>query len=472
MKRIIFVFCVLFCLNGFAQNRIGINEPNVDASAVLQMTSSNKGMLIPRMTSGQRINLDSPANGLLVYETTSRIFWYYSGVGWSRLIKNRNKQDGIGDADTDTRIFLEYTNDNDQIRLFQKGIEYFRLQRNRFEFRNIGNSVFIGDSAGLNDDKKGNNNTFIGTSSGESTFNGKKNVAVGYQSLKLNVNEDDNVAIGSYAMLKGVSARRNVALGKNTLRNNKTEDSHIAIGSGALQNHITGSNCLGIGVNSLVENTTGSLNTTIGNNSLSSNKSSNRNVAIGHEAGRLSVNGSNIYLGYHAGGQNMFSFRLFIDNSDTQAPLIGGNFNSNEVIIRNNLTIAENLYYEGRLITTSDRRLKKNIKKVKAVLPRLIQLNTYTYNLKNSADQKKQYGLIAQEVQTIFPLLVNRINPDNDYIGVNYMQFIPLLLEAEKEQFKQLKKLGEEIKNEETELTKLEDEIIMLKELVAIKASK
>lgn len=71
----------------FAQN-IGINETgaNPHGSAILDVSSTNKGMLVPRMTTAQRIAIVGPANGLLVYDGNTSSFWFYDGSAWVELV--------------------------------------------------------------------------------------------------------------------------------------------------------------------------------------------------------------------------------------------------------------------------------------------------------------------------------------------------------------------------------------------------
>lgn len=59
--------------------QVAINNTNTDpdASAMLDIQSTDKGVLIPRMTSTQRTDIDSPANGLLVFDTDKNSFWYF-----------------------------------------------------------------------------------------------------------------------------------------------------------------------------------------------------------------------------------------------------------------------------------------------------------------------------------------------------------------------------------------------------------
>jgi hypothetical protein len=76
----------LLALNLPAQNvAINTDGSNADPSAMLDVKSNSKGMLVPRMTTAQRTGIPSPAAGLLVYDTDSNNFWFYNGVGWTQL---------------------------------------------------------------------------------------------------------------------------------------------------------------------------------------------------------------------------------------------------------------------------------------------------------------------------------------------------------------------------------------------------
>ena len=87
--RIIF-FIALFILvamgqKGFAQG-VGISEVKITphASSILELQSTERGFLIPRMTSLQRTSIVAPAQGLLVYDNETSTFWYYDS-GWEEL---------------------------------------------------------------------------------------------------------------------------------------------------------------------------------------------------------------------------------------------------------------------------------------------------------------------------------------------------------------------------------------------------
>lgn len=81
MKKIIFYF---FFITGVSQlqAQVGIGTDTPDHSAMLQIQSSEKGFLLPKMTSAQRTSIVSPASGLQVYDTNTNSIWYYNGTFW------------------------------------------------------------------------------------------------------------------------------------------------------------------------------------------------------------------------------------------------------------------------------------------------------------------------------------------------------------------------------------------------------
>ncbi|MBI4931130.1 MAG: hypothetical protein HY841_10230, partial [Bacteroidetes bacterium] len=68
-----------------AQDNVGIGTNTPNASAILEMLSSNKGMLAPRVTTAQRnaIVVNASTDGLLVFDTSFGCFFYYSALSSS-----------------------------------------------------------------------------------------------------------------------------------------------------------------------------------------------------------------------------------------------------------------------------------------------------------------------------------------------------------------------------------------------------
>jgi hypothetical protein len=70
----------------FSQNNVGIGTNTPDASSILELLSTNKGFLAPRMTAVQRLAIATPANSLLVYDTDSMCYFFYRGTPVSQWV--------------------------------------------------------------------------------------------------------------------------------------------------------------------------------------------------------------------------------------------------------------------------------------------------------------------------------------------------------------------------------------------------
>ena len=85
MQCIAIVMAMFFFTTVHAQLKIGDNPNTISSSSVLEMESTNKGMLVPRMTSIQRTAIAAPALGLLVYDNVTNSFWQFNGTVWEEL---------------------------------------------------------------------------------------------------------------------------------------------------------------------------------------------------------------------------------------------------------------------------------------------------------------------------------------------------------------------------------------------------
>lgn len=91
MKGSIFVLLSLLGLisiNSVQAQNVAINTSGAiaNASAILDVSSTTAGLLIPRMTSAQRTAIGAPAAGLFVYDTTTGTFWYFDGAVWREML--------------------------------------------------------------------------------------------------------------------------------------------------------------------------------------------------------------------------------------------------------------------------------------------------------------------------------------------------------------------------------------------------
>jgi hypothetical protein len=73
----LFIFLFFWDCPLFAQNNVGVGTPNPHPSALLELQSNDKGILIPRLSAFQRNSIANPANGLLVFDTDSDFFFFY-----------------------------------------------------------------------------------------------------------------------------------------------------------------------------------------------------------------------------------------------------------------------------------------------------------------------------------------------------------------------------------------------------------
>jgi hypothetical protein len=85
-----FIFLVFLFIAQYAHSQgIGIGSTNPPhPSAALDVNSTNKGLLIPRMTTTQRVAIASPLKGLLVFDNTTSSFWFYNGTVWEQASLN------------------------------------------------------------------------------------------------------------------------------------------------------------------------------------------------------------------------------------------------------------------------------------------------------------------------------------------------------------------------------------------------
>ena len=112
MKNIILLSTLLTLWSSFLFSQaVSINTDNSDpdASAILDVKSTVKGMLVPRMTTAQRTAIASPAAGLLVYDTDTKSFWHHQGTGWINILSNSTGWSLMGNVASDSN-FIGTTN--------------------------------------------------------------------------------------------------------------------------------------------------------------------------------------------------------------------------------------------------------------------------------------------------------------------------------------------------------------------------
>ena len=165
---------------------------------------------------------------------------------------------------------------------------------------------------------------------------------------------------GSLSHTAGSDGELNTAVGFGALNDNTRGYTNTAIGNGALRYNTTGQTNTAVGYRALHLNIGGYVNTAVGNQALYRNVSGNYNTAIGFSANHYNQNGSNntiigyaagsgtedhdksgnVFLGFQAGYFETGDNKLYIENSNSEAPLIGGDFSSDRVGINTNAPVA------------------------------------------------------------------------------------------------------------------------------------
>lgn len=469
MKTVIFIFISLISFSALmdlnAQVAINNSSTSPDPSAQLDISSTEKGMLIPRMTREERNDISSPATGLIIFQSNENAgFYYYDGSSWipvgKEVIAIDDLLDGIGDnnnvflgngsgllnegvnnnnvgvgietmANNSTGIFNStlghsalYSN---TIGSYNTALGASALYGNSIGYSNVAvgneslwnnlsgsnnvalgtaalrsnqsksNLVAVGDSALFNNNIssfpgiQSQENTAIGSKSLFSNTSGYYNTAVGYRSMYSNSGGSSNVAIGWRALDSNTSGASNVALGLNAMRMNTTGHGNSANGYGALANNSHGDYNTAHGYLALLTNlagnynsavgykclyfvSTGNYNTALGSSSLLSmatgdnnvalgawadqfNQGGSNNVTIGFEAGRQ-INyhnaSGNVFIGYRAGYNSLGNNRLYIENSESESPLIYGEFDNNKVKINGDCKISGEITINNYTLPAED----------------------------------------------------------------------------------------------------------------------
>lgn len=87
MKRIVIYLLIITTSQSInAQQSVGIGTTTPNPKAILDISSINKGLLIPSMATSQRLAITSPPNGLMVYDTDKGEFYHYNNIGWTPIL--------------------------------------------------------------------------------------------------------------------------------------------------------------------------------------------------------------------------------------------------------------------------------------------------------------------------------------------------------------------------------------------------
>lgn len=271
------------------------------ASALLDVESTDKGMLVPRMNKIQKAAIAAPATGLLVFQNgpDSIGFHYFNGTVWIWL-PGSNSLDTIawktaGNAGTNINSHFFGTTDNIPLSFRQNNAWMGRWNR-------TAGNYLVGDSAGIKI-TTGINNTGFGAKTLFENTTAYGNVAIGNNALQNNSTGVRNTAVGDSALYTqsynpgGAYLSDNTAVGNKALFYNQPTTSgnggkNVAVGNEAMYLNTTGDQNTAVGVSALRENTTGTGNTAVGRSAHRLSKSGDQNSYFGYASGYFDSTGS------------------------------------------------------------------------------------------------------------------------------------------------------------------------------------
>ena len=301
MKKILTLALAIGCGVALGQkaDNVGIGTTKPDPSALLELNSNSKGFLLPRMTETQRDAIKNPSMGLVIFQTDKAAGTYtFDGTAWQPSNARVGATSSVGAWDKqgnaiDGTDFLGTTN---FVPLVLKAggntVAVFRPE--------LSASLFLGRGAGAVN--SGVYNVGVGVASLGNNTTGTYNMGVGTSALETNISGGNNSAIGVAAGFY-ITGSDNVAIGTSAAAGVGNGSGNVAIGSESMK-----------GTN-VYTSQNRSYNTAIGYQSLRDNLTGNGNVAIGYQSA-FNETGSN---------------KLYISNSNTTTPLIGGDFTNNYV---------------------------------------------------------------------------------------------------------------------------------------------
>lgn len=126
-----------------------------------------------------------------------------------------------------------------------------------------------------------------------------------------------------------------------------------------------------------------------------------------------------------------------LETADHTVRLDGGGPGSTTLSLTGHLQTSGNITSTGNVTAFSDERLKTDVNVIENAIDKVSALRGVTFMRKDQADSGRQTGLIAQDVETVMPEAVRRM-PDSGMLSVAYGNLVGLLVEAIKEQQKQI----------------------------------
>ena len=299
---------------------------------------------------------------------------------------------------------------------------------------------------------------YLTTASGNrSTATGNNTIASGHQST-------------SMGELTTASGRETLASGNSTTASG---DYSTAMGlsttaSGA-QSTAMGRLTTASGISSLA---LGYSTTSSGHQSISAGNSSTASASYSTSIGYGSVASdfASVVIGqYNSSGSSVTNNATSFNTANTAFVIGNGTDSSNKsdafkVMFNGDATVGNDLTVEGDVVINSDMRLKANILSLGSTLYKLLQIDGKTYTMKRDATKKQKIGVLAQDIEKVFPELVVE---NKGVKSVNYQGLVPVLINALKEQDGKMKEQDAKMKEQESKYLEQEKRLERLEAIIS-----
>ncbi|HZY60391.1 MAG TPA: tail fiber domain-containing protein, partial [Candidatus Binataceae bacterium] len=233
---------------------------------------------------------------------------------------------------------------------------------------------------------------------------------------------------------------------------------NTADGVAVLHGNTTGTGNTATGYQTMYHNTGGSSNTAIGINALLSNRAGANNIAVGAGAGQNVTGSNNIDIGNAGAAADSKTIRIGTQGSQAAVFIAGINTSGvmgTDVVINST----------GQLGTVpSSARFKRDISAMGEASSGLMKLRPVTFFYKNDPAGIRQYGLVAEEVERVYPELIT-YDSEGKVETVRYSMLTSMLLN-------ELQKQTRQLRNQKTESERQAERILELSaQMVAVRTS-
>lgn len=296
-----FILVLLCSSHILSAQSVGVNTSSPNSNAALDVVSTNKGVLIPRVSLSSSTSaspLGAFVAGMMVYNTATAGdvtpgFYLCNGTKWEKAGGGWNLTGNSGTNPTTN--FIGTTDNQDMV---------FKINNTRAGLlSNTSANTSFGINALNVANTGGGNNAFGGGTLFKNT-SGAANIGMGVQALFENTVGDVNIGIGYQALGNNKAGNGGIAIGSQAMyniNNSSTpfENTNIAIGNSALLGsnapiNNTGLHNIVMGNQSLKNNTSGNYNNTLGNEALFNNTSGSSNIGIGYRTLYYNTNKSEL----------------------------------------------------------------------------------------------------------------------------------------------------------------------------------